>query len=136
MGSAGGRDTINDAGEYTETDKAGDFAAYAISASWAIKNGDLKEAGGDPRAEKVTESWEERVVNNPTVTFVFDDSNVADYKAAVSAVLNDYVPMLELGLVDDVDSTIDEMIKACYDSGLKNVLDEFSTQYDAWKATR
>ena len=128
--------TINDAGEYTETDKAGDFAAYAISASWAIKNGDLKEAGGDPRAEKVTESWEERVVNNPTVTFVFDDSNVADYKAAVSAVLNDYVPMLELGLVDDVDSTIDEMIKACYDSGLQNVLDEFSTQYDAWKATR
>ena len=128
--------TINDAGEYTETDKAGDYAAYAISASWAIKNGDLKEAGGDPRAEKVTESWEERVVNNPTVTFVFDDSNVADYKAAVSAVLNDYVPMLELGLVDDVDSTIDEMIKACYDSGLQNVLDEFSTQYDAWKATR
>ncbi len=128
--------TINDAGEYTETDKAGDFAAYAISASWAIKNGDLKEAGGDPRAEKVTESWEERVVNNPTVTFVFDDSNVADYKAAVSAVLNDYVPMLELGLVDDVDSTIDEMIKACYDSGLQNVLDEFSTQYDVWKATR
>lgn len=128
--------TINDAGEYTETDKAGDFAAYAISASWAIKNGDLKEAGGDPRAEKVTESWEERVVNNPTVTFVFDDSNVADYKAAVSAVLNDYVPMLELGLVDDVDSTIDEMIKACYDSGLQNVLDEFNTQYDAWKATR
>ena len=128
--------TINDAGEYTETDKAGDFAAYAISASWAIKNRDLKEAGGDPRAEKVTESWEERVVNNPTVTFVFDDSNVADYKAAVSAVLNDYVPMLELGLVDDVDSTIDEMIKACYDSGLQNVLDEFSAQYDAWKATR
>ena len=42
----------------------------------------------------------------------------------------------ELGLVDDVDSTIDEMIKACYDSGLQNVLDEFSTQYDAWKATR
>ncbi|WP_044916892.1 ABC transporter substrate-binding protein [Butyrivibrio sp. WCE2006] len=128
--------TINDAGEYTETEKAGDFAAYAISASWAIKNGDLKEAGGDPRAEKVTESWEERVVNNPTITFVFDDSNVADYKAAVSAVLNDYVPMLELGLVDDVDSTIDKMIKECYDSGLQVVLDDFNTQYDAWKETR
>ncbi len=128
--------TINDAGEYTETEKAGDFAAYAISASWAIKNGDLKEAGGDPRAEKVTESWEERVVNNPTITFVFDDSNVADYKAAVSAVLNDYVPMLELGLVDDVDSTIDQMIKECYDSGLQVVLDDFNTQYDAWKETR
>ena len=136
LGVEGEHYTINDAGEYTETDKAGDFAAYAISASWAIKNGDLKEAGGDPRAAEVTESWEERVVSNPTVTFVFDDSNVADYKAAVSTVLKDYVPMIELGLVDDVDATIEKMIKECYDSGLQNVLDEFSAQYEAWKATR
>ncbi len=136
LGVEGEHYTINDAGEYTETDKAGDFAAYAISASWAIKNGDLKEAGGDPRATEVTASWEERVVSNPTVTFVFDDSNVADYKAAVSTVLKDYVPMLELGLVDDVDVTIDKMIKECYDSGLQNILDEFNSQYEAWKATR
>ena len=136
LGVEGEHYTINDAGEYTETDKAGDFAAYAISASWAIKNGDLKEAGGDPRAAEVTDSWEERVVSNPTVTFVFDDSNVADYKAAVSTVLKDYVPMIELGLVDDVDATIDKMIKECYDSGLQNVLDEFDSQYEAWKATR
>ena len=136
LGVEGEHYTINDAGEYTETDKAGDFAAYAISASWAIKNGDLKEAGGDPRAAEVTESWEERVVSNPTVTFVFDDSNVADYKAAVSTVLKDYVPMIELGLVDDVDATIEKMIKECYDSGLQNVLDEFSAQYETWKATR
>ncbi len=128
--------TLNDAGEYTETDKSSDFAAYAISASWAIKNGDLSEAGSDPRETAITDGWETRVVNNPTVTFVFDDSNVADYKAAVSAVLNDYVPMLELGLVDDVDTTIDQMVKECYDCGLQTVLDEFNTQYDAWKATR
>ena len=44
--------------------------------------------------------------------------------------------MIELGLVDDVDATIDKMIKECYDSGLQNVLDEFNSQYDAWKATR
>ena len=136
LGVEGEHYTVNDAGEYTETDKAGDFAAYAISASWAIKNGDLKEAGGDPRATEVTDSWEERVVSNPTVTFVFDDSNVADYKAAVGTVLKDYVPMLELGLVDDVDATIEKMIKECYDSGLQNVLDEFDAQYEAWKATR
>lgn len=136
LGIEGEHYTINDSGEYTETDKAGDFAAYAISASWAIKNGDLKEAGDDPRAAEITASWEERVVSNPTVTFVFDDSNVADYKAAVSTVLKDYVPMIELGLVDDTDATIEKMIKECYDSGLQNVLDEFNSQYEAWKATR
>ena len=61
---------------------------------------------------------------------------MADYKAAVGTVLKDYVPMLELGLVDDVDATIEKMIKECYDSGLQNVLDEFDAQYEAWKATR
>ena len=56
--------------------------------------------------------------------------------AAVNVVLNDYVPMLELGLVDDVDATLDEMIQKCYDSGYQQVKDEFDNQYNAWKATR
>ena len=54
----------------------------------------------------------------------------------VTAVLTDYVPMLELGLVDDVDATLDEMIQKCYDAGLQQVYDEFYSQYDAWLATR
>ena len=44
--------------------------------------------------------------------------------------------MLELGLVDDVDATLDEMIQKCYDSGLQTVKDEFNAQYEAWYATR
>ena len=54
----------------------------------------------------------------------------------MTAVLTDYVPMLELGLVDDVDKTLDEMIQKCYDAGLQQIYDEFYAQYDAWKATR
>lgn len=128
--------TIDDEGQYTETDKAGDYAAFAISASWAIKNGDLSEAGTPEREKKITEAWESRVQMNPTITFVFDDTNVKAYVSAVTAVLTDYVPMLELGLVDDVDATLDEMIQKCYDAGLQQVYDEFYSQYDAWLATR
>lgn len=43
--------------------------------------------------------------------------------------------MLELGLVDDVETTRDEMITKCYDAGLQSIYDEFYTQYDAWLAT-
>jgi putative aldouronate transport system substrate-binding protein len=128
--------SINDNGEYTELDKASDYAAFAISASWAIKNGDLSEAGTPEREKKITDAWEERVTMNPTITFVFDDTNVKSYVSAVSSVLTDYVPMLELGLVDDVDTTIDEMIQKCYDAGLQNIYDEFYAQYDEWAATR
>lgn len=136
LGVEGKHYTIDDEGKYTELDAAGDYAAYAISASWAIKNGDIGETGADPRQVAVTDSWEERVKSNPTITFVFDDSSVESYKSAVNAVLNNYVPMIELGLVDDVDATLDEMISECYNAGLQEVLDEFGRQYEEWYATR
>ncbi|MBP3487876.1 MAG: ABC transporter substrate-binding protein [Roseburia sp.] len=136
LGVEGKHYTIDDEGKYTELDAAGDYAAYAISASWAIKNGDIGETGADPRELAVTDSWEERVKSNPTITFVFDDSSVESYKSAVNAVLNNYVPMIELGLVDDVDATLDEMISECYNAGLQEVLDEFGRQYEEWYATR
>ena len=70
------------------------------------------------------------------ITFVFDDTNVSSNMSAVDSVLADYIPMLQLGLVDDVDATIDECVQKCYDAGLQNIYDEFYTQYDAWAATR
>ena len=136
LGIEGEHYSIDDAGNYTELDKSSDFAAYAISASWAIKNADLHEAGADPRMQAVSDAWAERVENNPTITFVFDTTPVDSYLSAVKVVLDDYVPMLELGLVDDVDATLDEMIQKCYDSGLQTVKDEFVSQYEAWYATR
>lgn len=136
LGIEGEHYNLDDQGCYIETEKAADFPAFTVSASWAIKNGNLSEAGTPEREKKITDAWEERVQMNPTITFVFDDSNVTAYTAAVNAVLNDYVPMLELGLVDDVDATLDEMIQKCYDAGLQNVYDEFFTQYEAWYATR
>lgn len=128
--------SINEKNEYTQLEKSTEFSPYAISASWAIKNGELKEAGADPRMTAISDEWEKRVENNPTVTFVFDTVPVDSYVAAVKAVLLDYVPMIQLGLVDDVDAAVDEMIQKCYDAGYQNVKDEFDSQYEAWKATR
>lgn len=136
LGIEGEHYSMDAEGNYTALEKATEFPSMTVSASWAIKNGNLSEAGTPEREKKITEAWEERVQMNPTITFVFDDSNVTAYTAAVNAVLNDYVPMIELGLVDDVDATLDEMIQKCYDAGLQSVYDEFFAQYEAWYATR
>ena len=136
LGEEGVHYSIDDQNQYTKLDKTADYAPLSISASWAIKNNDLSEAGTEEREKKITDAWAERVQMNPTITFVFDDTNVKSYVSAVTAVLTDYVPMLELGLVDDVDATLDEMIQKCYDAGLQQVYDEFYSQYDAWYATR
>jgi putative aldouronate transport system substrate-binding protein len=136
LGIEGQNYSIDDKGQYTELDKAADYAAFSISASWAIKNGNLSEAGVPEREKVVTDAWQKRVTMNPTVTFVFDDTNVKSYVNSVTTVLTDYVPMLELGLVEDVDATLDEMLKKCNDSGLQEIYVEFYKQYDAWLATR
>ena len=136
LGIEGEHYSLNEQNEYTELENSTNYAAFSTSVSWAIKNGDLTEAGVPEREKAITDAWEERVVMNPTITFVFDDTNVKSYMSAVDSVLADYIPMLQLGLVDDVDATIDECVQKCYDAGLQNIYDEFYTQYDAWVATR
>lgn len=136
IGIEGEHYTMDADGYYTIGDKAADYPASTVSASWAIKNGNVQQAGTPEREKAIADAWDARVKMNPTITFVFDDSEVTAYTAAVNTVLQDYVPMLELGLVDDVDATLDEMIQKCYDAGLQNVYDEFFAQYDAWYATR
>ena len=112
LGIEGVHYSIDDQGNYTRLDKTTDYAPLGISAAWATKNGDLEEAGTPERELAITDAWKERVVSNPTITFVFDDASVKPYEDAVISILNDYVPMLELGLVDDVDATIDEMVRS------------------------
>ena len=137
LGIEGEHYTINEeTGEYTKAEKTEDFPPTSVSASWAIKNGNLTEAGVPEREKAITDNWTTRVQNNPTITFVFDDTEISEYTSAVQTVLGEYVGMLQLGLVDDVDATLDEMIQKCYDAGLQMVIDEFNAQYDAWYATR
>lgn len=137
LGIEGVHYTMDDSGHYyTSLDKSVDYGAQSVAAAWAIKNGDLERSGRDPRSQAISDGWEGRVVVNPTITFVFDDTNVTAYISAVNSVLQDYVPMLELGLVDDADATIDEMLQKCENAGLQNIYDEYYAQYNEWKTTR
>lgn len=128
--------TITEDGYYTETDKAADYADLSISASWAIKNGDVKKAGDDPRAIAVGDEEAPYKTACPTVAFVFDNEKVTSEIAAVDSILTEYVPMLQLGLAADVDATIAEMNSKCYAAGLQTVIDEYKAQYNAWLATK
>lgn len=123
---------------FTKTDKSADYPFDGVSLSWAIRNGDRRyEESGKPEREVVMyDSWEDRVVGNPAVTFVFDDTAVDAQAAAVKTTVADYIYMLQLGLVDDVDATIDEMLSKCNAAGLQDVTDELMKQYEAWLATQ
>lgn len=119
---------------YRILDKAEDYPAYGVAASWSVKNVRYTEEGQDPRKEAMSDSIFERAVASPTVAFSFDDTQISDYTAAIKSVVNDYVPMLQLGLVDDVDATLEEMNQKLDASGLQIYMDELETQYNAWLA--
>ena len=128
---------VDDKGHYEVIpENSPNYAPLNAAVCWAIKNGDLEQAGAPEREQAVSDAWQARVMNNPTVSFVFNSDVISAYYAAVKAQLDAYVPMLELGLVEDVDSTLAEMIQKCYDNGLQQVYDELFAQYDAWYATR
>lgn len=112
------------------------YAPNAVSLSWGINNNLYEEDGQPEREATMYDDWETRIVSNPTVTFVFDDSSVSDYAAACKSILADYVPSLQLGLVDDVEASLAEMNEKLESAGIGIVEDELFRQYDEWVATR
>ena len=104
---------------------------------WGIRRNDLLQvANEDPRETALNATFTSRMVVPPTNGFSFDQVPVKNEMAAVQAVIDEYRPMLELGVVDDVDASIDEMLDRMYQSGLEDVKAEFFRQYDAWLATK
>ena len=135
LGIEGVHYTIDENGYYTETEKAADYSADNLSMTWAIKNGDIEQAGADPRKQAIIDEQKEKMVVAPTDGFVFDDANVAFEKQAVDSIFSEYIPSLQLGLFDDPEATIDSMLAEANAAGLDKIKEEFKTQYEAWYAT-
>lgn len=104
------------------------------SFGWAIRRDDLKQdpSDTDPREIALNETFEDRMTVPPTNGFTFDEEPVKNEMAAINSVIDEYLGMLELGMVDDVDATIDEMMSRIEASGLDIVWEEFKKQYNTW----
>ncbi len=137
LGIEGEHYTLNsDNKTFVKGPKNEDYPANSVSISWATHNGLYEEEGAPERETAMYDAWEERMVGCPTVTFVFDDAPVSEYTDAVKTIIGDYSASLQLGLVEDVDGQIEEMLQRCNEAGLENIKEEIKTQYEAWLATR
>ncbi|MCD7806566.1 MAG: ABC transporter substrate-binding protein [Lachnospiraceae bacterium] len=122
--------------EYQLLDASDSYPANSTSLSWGVNNGLYQETGVEERQQVMVDSWEPRIVSNPTVTFVFNDASVADYSSACKTILGEYIPSLQLGLVDDVEAYIAEMNTKLEAAGIGVVEEELFAQYSEWVATR
>jgi putative aldouronate transport system substrate-binding protein len=106
--------------------------------SWGLKNDKLERIAGEAGAEpsEIRKALFGDAITEITSGFIFDETPVKPELAAISEVCSQYVPMIELGLVDDVDATLAEFNDKCKVAGLDTVFAEVKNQYNAYLASQ
>lgn len=80
-----------------------------------------------------TKAWNKTGVVSEAFGFVFNSNPVANEKASVQNVYNQYTMSLECGIVDP-DTILDEMVEKLNAAGLDKIIAEKQRQLDAWAA--
>lgn len=108
--------------------------AYGNGFSWGFKNTlyDMTREDTFIDQYEIGEIWKKKAVEGPTAAFSFDDSNVKNELANLNSVYTQYVPLLDLGLVEDVEKTLEEFNRQAEAAGLQKILDEAKTQVAAY----
>lgn len=136
QGGIEGKHYINIENKYYEPGPDADKYPWNAFA-WGLNDDELHLERRDrhPREIEIEEGFKKRLVDYPTNGFVFDPQPVKNEIAAVDAIRDEYLPMLELGLVDDVDATIDEMVARMKEAGVETIREEGLRQYKQWLDT-
>lgn len=133
VGGIEGKHYINIDNEFRE--KGPDAERFPWDAfGWAIRKPTLISRDQNPRLTELIDSFMPRIALPPTNGFVFDIEPVKNEVAAINAVRDEYLGAVRLGMVDNVDATIDEWEERTKASGLADVRAEFLKQYNAWKS--
>ncbi len=110
---------------------------YGTGFSWGFKNSglDLTREDQNTYQTEIGKKWTQDAVESPTAAFSFDDTNVKNELANLKNVYTQYIPLLDLGLVEDVDATLEEFQKQAQAAGIDKVLEEAKTQLTAYLAS-
>lgn len=107
---------------------------FGTAFSWGLKNSlyDLTREDTFPDQVEIGAVWTEQAVDSPTAAFSFDETNVKNELANLQSVYTQYAPLLDLGLVDNVEETLAEFNRQAEAAGLEKILEEARTQIAAY----
>lgn len=116
-------------GVWTTGEEAAKYP-YGTGFSWGFKNSmyDMVREDAYPDEVEISRKWKEKGVEGPTAAFSFDDTNVKNELANLKSVYTQYVPLLDLGLTDDVEKTLAEFNKQAEAAGMQKIMDEAKAQ--------
>lgn len=110
-------------------------AKYPSSTYWAMPNSLIADVlSGNPiDYNKTLANNNKTAPVSRALGFAFDQSKVSTQSAAVSAVLDEYLPGLKTGSLD-LDDSFDKFIKKLKSAGMDDIIAEKQKQLDAWCA--
>lgn len=119
---------------YTLGDEQANYAVGNAPVSWGLKNDVLERIQGEAGTtqSEIRQELMGDAISEVTSGFIFDDSSVKSELAAMNEVCSQYVPLLELGLVDDVEGTLAELNSKCETAGAEKLKEEFISQFTAY----
>lgn len=77
-------------------------------------------------------NYSEESKPSKTLGYVFQTDKVAQEVDAVSKVVNEYRPVLETGLCEDADETLDQFLDALQKAGMAKIIGENRRQLESW----
>ena len=122
---------------YQLGEEQGNYTVGNSPITWGMKNDALERILGDAgqtQPDIYTQLFSDPI-NEASAGFTFDDSSVKDEIAVISELYSQYIPILELGLVENPDATLDEFNEKCVQAGSETILEEFRKQYAAYLET-
>jgi putative aldouronate transport system substrate-binding protein len=107
---------------------------YGNGFSWGLKNSmyDMTREDTFPDQKEIGDAWSAKALEGPTAAFSFDDTKVKNELASLQSVYTQYVPLLDLGLVEDVEGTLAEFNKQAEAAGMQKIMDEVKIQMTAY----
>lgn len=103
---------------------------YGTGFSWGFKNSmyDMTREDTFIDQKEIGDIWKEKALEGPTAAFSFDDSQVKNELANLQSVYTQYVPLLDLGLVENVEETLAAFNKQAQAAGLQKIENEVKRQ--------
>lgn len=126
---------------YTKTDdgqvKPIENSGYNPNVDWTFGNqfnGYLRE-GQEEGVWEETKALNESAIPSEALGFVFDPEKVQTEIASTSAIVTEYLLMLDTGAVDP-EEKVPEFLDKLEKAGAQKIIDEMQAQIDAWKVTK
>lgn len=85
---------------------------------------------------EINEAWTEANMKKPyqSVGYNYDTTNMTNQIIAVNTVLDQYLPSLETGSVENVEEVYEQFLAALETAGINDIIADNQAQFDAWRA--